>query len=190
MRNLDECKAEIFRLGDKKIKQRKKRRMRTLSVCVPLCLCLVVWSVTLLPAMLPAKTADGNDSASPQLKFENETSGTVQMKYTQMYIKGLGEISFYQHIKEPLKTNYVAGIIDGFYENASDGATGNGADTPNYQIPEAQQSGYLILFTAGNDLKVEYTLLGYVLKNNTTGDSIVLTDLQRTQLLSELTGGD
>ena len=40
MRSLEECKAEIFRRSEVKIKQRKKTRNRILAACIPLCLCM------------------------------------------------------------------------------------------------------------------------------------------------------
>ena len=41
MRNLEECRAEIFRLGEEKIKQRRKKRSRIIAACIPVCLCVV-----------------------------------------------------------------------------------------------------------------------------------------------------
>ena len=46
MRSLEECKAEIFRRSEEKIKKQKQQRTRILAVCLPLCLCvgaLALW---------------------------------------------------------------------------------------------------------------------------------------------------
>ena len=201
MRNLDECKAEILRLGEKKIKERKKRRMRVLSVCIPLCLCLVVWSVVMLPAMLPANAPAPPEADTGKLPGDiwfNESTVDIVMIYTQVDIKGLGNISFYQQIKEPLKTNYMAGLIDGFYNEINDGGSAGSTDDPPYLndspdnkdvINPSQQSGYLISFTKENGFKVEYTLRGAILTNNSNGKSILLSTEQKNQLLLEITGG-
>ena len=53
MRELNECKAEVFRRSENRIKERKKNRNRILALCIPLCLILTVMSITILPAMLP-----------------------------------------------------------------------------------------------------------------------------------------
>ena len=60
MRELNECKAEVFRRSDKRIKERRRKFNRVLALCVPLCLILTFFSVTILPSMMPkAPEADG-----------------------------------------------------------------------------------------------------------------------------------
>lgn len=54
MRELNECKAEIFRRSEKRIAQRKKKRNIIITWCVPLFVFVSLWSVFILPAMLPA----------------------------------------------------------------------------------------------------------------------------------------
>ena len=54
MRELNECKAEVFRRSDNRIKERRRSRNRILALCVPLCLVLTIFSVMMLPGMLPA----------------------------------------------------------------------------------------------------------------------------------------
>lgn len=48
MRELNKCRAEVFRRSEKRIKARKRRR-QMLALCVPLCLLIAVWSVTSVP---------------------------------------------------------------------------------------------------------------------------------------------
>jgi len=54
MRELNECKAEVFRRSNNRIKERRRKFNRVLALCVPLCLILTVFSVAILPAMMPA----------------------------------------------------------------------------------------------------------------------------------------
>ena len=54
MRELNECKAEVFRRSDNRIKERRRNRNRILAMCIPLCLVLTIFSVMILPGMLPA----------------------------------------------------------------------------------------------------------------------------------------
>ncbi len=66
MRNLNECKAEIFRRSEKRIIRQKKNKKLLLTWCIPLCLIIAVWSVTFLPAMMPAGSDMlGNDEEFP-----------------------------------------------------------------------------------------------------------------------------
>ena len=45
MRDLDTCKAEIFRRSEEKIKERSRMRRRVATLCAPLVLCLVIGAV-------------------------------------------------------------------------------------------------------------------------------------------------
>ena len=66
MRELNECKAEVFRRSDNRIKERRRKFNRVLALCVPLCLILTIFSITILPAMMPAgkDMAPGADGLS------------------------------------------------------------------------------------------------------------------------------
>lgn len=202
MRNLEECKAEIFRLGDKKIKQRKKRRMRTLSVCVPLCLCLVVFSATVLPTML---TAEDKNTKQPLTELEDESVGTTFYQYTQVEINGFGDISFCSQINDSREVSDIAELINSFYYlndseeyRPNDGVTIPTPPTssdelfenPETILPDTGEAGYSILFTTDKGEKIEYILTGNALENKNTGDKMIITDDQMTELFSNFTGGD
>lgn len=54
MRNLDECKAEVFRRSEARLRARKRRNIAILTACVPVVLCIaLVWA-----AGLPGKTGE------------------------------------------------------------------------------------------------------------------------------------
>lgn len=54
MRNLEECRAEVFRRSEARIRARKRRNIAILTACVPLVLCVaLVWA-----AGLPGKTGE------------------------------------------------------------------------------------------------------------------------------------
>lgn len=66
MRDINECRAEVFCRAENKIKNLKRRRRRVVAVCIPLCLIVGVLSVLAFPRMLPTDnggvvtTEDGN----------------------------------------------------------------------------------------------------------------------------------
>ncbi len=60
MRNLDECKAEIFRRSEERIKKRRQNITRTLAVCLPLC---VVAAVCVNLMLLPSVEENSNGTA-------------------------------------------------------------------------------------------------------------------------------
>lgn len=59
MKELHEYEAEIFRRSEKKIRERRRMRMRILSLCIPLCLIAGAWSAASLYRTAHAETADG-----------------------------------------------------------------------------------------------------------------------------------
>ena len=58
MRNFEERKAEVFRRSENRIKERKRNRNRVLTLCIPICLVLMVWSVATLPPLFTQKSND------------------------------------------------------------------------------------------------------------------------------------
>lgn len=52
MRSFEERKAEIFLRSENRIKERKKNRKRILTVCIPLCVILILGSAV-LPELIP-----------------------------------------------------------------------------------------------------------------------------------------
>ncbi len=69
MRDLEQAKAEVFRRSNARIKKRKTIRRSIIACCVPLVLCMGAWSVMILPAMMPAK------SAAPESAAMNNMNG-------------------------------------------------------------------------------------------------------------------
>ena len=59
MREINDCTAEVFRRSENRIKERKRNRNRVLAMCIPLCLIITIFSVAMIPGMLPV----GVDSA-------------------------------------------------------------------------------------------------------------------------------
>ncbi len=81
MRNLSEAKAEIFRLSEKKIAERKKNLRRTAAFCIPICLFLTVFSATALQKTLLVpqdKITECTDGESTD-KTPEGTAGDIEM---------------------------------------------------------------------------------------------------------------
>ena len=84
MRDLNECRDEIFKRGEERIKARRKKVRRTLMCCVPLCLTAAVLCA-LLPVFLSvgAPTKNGSDGftedgAETIHYFTNDISPAIQ----------------------------------------------------------------------------------------------------------------
>ena len=82
MRDLNECKDEIFKRGEERIRARRKKVRRTLMCCVPLCLTAIVLCA-LLPEFLNcggAPAANGSDGFT-----EDGAEHEVGADYTELY---------------------------------------------------------------------------------------------------------
>ena len=81
MRDLNECRDEIFKRGEERIKARRKKVRRTLMCCVPLCLTAAVLCA-LLPVFLSvgAPTKNGSDGFT-----EDGAENEVGADYTELY---------------------------------------------------------------------------------------------------------
>ncbi len=73
MRTIDECRAEVFRRSEEKIKARRRARVRAAALCVPLCLCAVIMSVAF---MLPKGPRTEEDMMQEDGEAPGGASGT------------------------------------------------------------------------------------------------------------------
>ncbi len=76
MRDLETCKAEVFRRSEEKIKERSRMRRRALTLCVPLVLCLVIGAVT-----APMLLRDGNKAGADPTMVSGLPQGEKNDRY-------------------------------------------------------------------------------------------------------------
>lgn len=76
MRNLEDCKAEVFRRSEERIKERKRTRNRVMACCIPLCVLLVAGGLYLRPLLEPMDEVGGLN-AGPTSVPEREVGGPV-----------------------------------------------------------------------------------------------------------------
>ena len=197
MRNFEERKAEVFRRSEKRIKERKRNRNRILTLCLPLCLVLTVWSVTILSSMLPTNNKNSVADGSPEAV--GGVSGN-SAKFISVSVSGGGNAPHSTVLVEDV--NIVAQIyysIDSAFVYASEEddkhSAGNGMTEEkvedygdNFSQSESTNlaSGYTITFTTGTGTQLVYTLNGNVLTDNATNKRVTLTDTQRSQMLDRL----
>ena len=71
MRTLEQCKAEVFRRSEEKIRKRKVVRRCVIAACLPLCLFMSFWAVMILPAMMPASADNAEKNGSPMELYDD-----------------------------------------------------------------------------------------------------------------------
>ena len=89
MRNFEERKAEVFRRSENRIKERKRNRNRILTLCIPICLVLMVWSVATLPPLFTQKSNDAEYEDAGSLNGDTapgSMGGFIEESKTHNYV--------------------------------------------------------------------------------------------------------
>ena len=167
MRSLEECKAEIFRRSEEKIKKRKQQRTRILAVCLPLCLCvgaLALWGG------LGQDDSAVNKSAAPQkngfglLPKAEAAPESVLPNENFIIADSSAAISQYDYVQLLL-------------EDAAD------MEHPDSQLKDAPTAApFHFTLCAPDGTVVPYALTGNVLCEEESGRSVALTDAQLREL--------
>ena len=195
MRNFEERKAEVFRRSEKRIKERKRNRNRILAFCIPLCLIVTVWSIMILPAMMPASKSDNNAGEGMDIigsvdgtdtafvRVEVMSSGTA----TQSTIlkDDADEVAQIYYTVQSSFVNSGGGNNESVNEEAEDDALTENKDYSQSGTTNLS-SGFRIIFTTENDTQTIYSLSGNKLINETTRQETTLTEDQRSNLLDML----
>lgn len=195
MRNFEERKAEVFRRSENRIKERKRNRNRILAFCIPLCLIVTVWSIMILPAMMPASKSDNNAGEGMDImggvdgtdtafvRVEVMSSGTA----TQSTIlkDDADEVAQIYYTVQSSFVNSGGGNKESVNEEAEDDALTENKDYSQSGTTNLS-SGFRIIFTTENDTQTIYSLSGNKLINETTRQETTLTEDQRSNLLDML----
>lgn len=197
MRNFEERKAEVFRRSENRIKERKRNRNRILAMCIPLCLVLTIFSVVMIPRMLPVGTdnaenlgfvsdgtadedgADGAVGSVGESKTHNFVSVTVKdgdysNKFTDMSSVNV----VFHHIHDILEAN-------GGYQDITDQA-GTGDNVEDANDATAKVGGIIITLTSVDGTERVFLLDDLTLYDQAFKKEITLTTAQRNDLLVAL----
>ena len=196
MRNFEERKAEVFRRSENRIKERKRNRNRILALCIPLCLIVTVWSIMILPAIMPANKSDNN--AGEGMDIMGSVDGT-DTAFVRVEIMSIGTATQSTILKDD--ADEVAQIYytvqssfvnsgGGNKESANDKAEDDALTEENKDYSQSGttnlSSRFRIIFTTENGAQTVYSLSGDKLINETTKQETILTKDQRTNLLNML----
>jgi len=196
MRNFEERKAEVFRRSENRIKERKRNRNRIMAMCIPLCLVITVWSIMILPAMLPANKS--NNSAGEGMDIMGGVDGT-EAAFVRVEVVSTGTATQSSIQKDDV--NEVAQIYysvqssfvnsgGGNKESAKEEAEDDVLTEENKDYSQSGttnlSSGYRIIFTTENGAQTTYLLTGDKLVNEATKQETILTEDQRSNLLNML----
>lgn len=196
MREINECTAEVFRRSEKRIKERKRNRNRILAFCIPLCLIVTVWSIMILPAMMPASKSDNN--AGEGMDIMGSVDGTAAA-YVRVEVMSTGtatqsailkddadEVAQIYYTVQSSFVNSGGGNKESAREEAEDDALTEENKDYSQSGTTNLSSGFRIIFTTENGAQTIYSLSEDKLINETTKQETILTDDQRSNLLDML----
>lgn len=175
MRNLEDCRAEVFRRSEQRIHRRQQQRRRILTCCIPLCLCLAVGSVTLFPAWL-----SGNKSAhlcESLNESEHTASSTLPIYSHCAYMEiTLPEESTGRKIIDRDTIRQVDALIQAAYSPLS----GNNETAESGVFPPSvPENGVLSYYTltvfAQDGSPTVFTLTDTTITQQKTGQTVALT---------------
>lgn len=196
MREINECTAEVFRRSEKRIKERKRNRNRILAFCIPLCLIVTVWSIMILPAMMPASKSDNN--AGEGMDIMGSVDGTAAA-YVRVEVMSTGtatqsailkddadEVAQIYYTVQSSFVNYGGGNKESAKEEAEDDALTDENKDYSQSGTTNLSSGFRIIFSTENGAQTIYSLSGDKLINETTKQETILAEDQRSNLLNML----
>ena len=196
MREINECTVEVFRRSEKRIKERKRNRNRILALCIPLCLIVTVWSVMILPAMLPASKSD--NSAGEGMDIMGSVDGT-EAAFVRVEVMSTGTATQSSVLKDDAaEVAQIYYTVQSSFVNSGGGNKESANEKPEDDALTEENkdysqsgttnlsSGFRIIFTAENGIQKIFSLDGDKLINETTKQETILTEDQRSNLLNML----
>ena len=196
MREINECTAEVFRRSEKRIKERKRNRNRILAFCIPLCLIVTVWSIMILPAMMPANKS--NNAAGEGMDMAGSVDGTAAA-YVRVEVMSTGtatqsailkddadEVAQIYYTVQSSFVNSGGGNKESAKEEAEDDALTDENKDYSQSGTTNLSSGFRIIFITENGAQTIYSLSGDKLINETTKQETILAEDQRSNLLNML----
>lgn len=191
MREINECKAEVFRRSENRIKERRKRRNRILALSTPLCLCVVLGIIVLSPSKKTADLADPEsagvlESTEDMDGTKGDSDGAV---YSMVEIEK-NNVSVPQYVKETdmVGVNHILESLESSFREPGEqdnmGAQNETIDTDgNYSMALPDLT---ITFSNAAGGQMVYLMYGNGLSNVTTNESVLLTEEQQSELMKEI----
>ena len=191
MRNFEERKAEVFRRSENRIKERKRNRNRILALCIPLCLILTVWSVMILPAMLPVAEKDAG--AEQEIGFNGSTNDADGAEGKHIYLSievKDNDSDFYSEITDSSGVTNVYENVFLAFEDQDAGNDMSGVIQESTSDDESKESAnnskdshsYTITMNAADGSNRIYLLDNNMLKDVTFNRTTILNDEQLANL--------
>ena len=166
MRSFEERKAEIFRRSEERINEKRKKRNRIISICIPVLICLGAYSIFILPAMMPA-----GESAADDAHQEIADEVVIYPVTVEFFDNDSNLICSYTESEKIMQLCTVTDSI------INENSTLN--ESASIVVPE---NCYSVVFTYNTGGKSTYKVIGNTLFNTATENYYTITPEQKATL--------
>lgn len=191
MREINEYTAEVFRRSEKRIKERKRKRNSILMCCIPLFVCLTVFSAAVLPSVMKSKSSNffesvGDAGSATYGNMEiNDEIGSIACSFMQARIQNVGTFSehYEELVTDKLRVDQMYFLICDIFEISKAekfSETAEAYSTEDGSVSKA--AAYVFTFTTAEGDEATYSLNGNKLVANETGETVYLSADQLDEL--------
>ena len=197
MRNLEDCKAEVFRRSEERIKERKRKRNRVLACCIPLCLLLVAGGMYIRPLLEPVdesmKWGGTNQMPDRVLGGLDGTSFGGVAKYSSVMItEGTGSMAVSGTVTVEENVEELCGFMAMYFDMSGttvkeEMADGQDWDTIRDELKdkyglEEPAADYMLVFRKATGEEAVFRLHENHLYNEENGCVVKLSDAMSAEL--------
>ncbi len=191
MRNLEDCKAEVFRRSEERIKERKRKRNHVLTCCIPLCLLFIAGGLYIRPLLEPAdesmKSGDTSKISDREVGGLDGTSfGSVAEYSSVMITEGTGSVAISETVTDTENVEELRSFLAMYFDLSGatvkeEMADGTDKDTIRDELEikyglEEPPAEYKLAFRKATGEELRFRLYENHLYNEENGRVVKLSD--------------
>ena len=201
MRNLEDCKAEVFRRSEERIKERKRKRNRVLTCCIPLCMLLVAGGFYIRPLLKPVdeslKSGDTSKVSDREVGgLDGISFGGVADYASVMITEGTGSVAVSGTVTEEESVEELRSFLAMYFDMSGatvkeEMADGTDKDTIRDELEikyglEEPPAEYMLVFRKATGEELKFCLYENHLYNEENGRVVKLSDAMAEELRKKI----
>lgn len=192
MRDINECKAEVFLRSEKRIKEKKMARKRALICCAPICICLII-SSAMIPSLMPKSKTDMNENVAPPQEemapsdlIGNESDKGSSKAYIKIEITKSEDASQYYSTTNKEDITKISNIIKSTFDDIKNSSP-EASDKPEEFYPDdIYMTEYMITLIAENGSSLSYKTNLHTIQSS-SGKAVLIEAEEAHQLKALIT---
>lgn len=187
MRDLNECKTEIFRRSEQRIQRRRKQQTGIFMGMLLLCLVFVAQERNIFWEILPYAN---NEELSIENEIQDNCAESILTSFKKIEIQGASQMNLdvYREITDKDEIMAINGMILDLYVTEAPSVDVSDIEENTEQMKQDDSDSsleYIIIFTTVTGTQEIYTWKGNTLLEHNESRMISLTD-EQCSLLSDL----